>query len=77
MTTKSGVKKREREFFGIDKTWKSPIQIEIEWFEKHSRGDIPQLTVRAVLMGAVLGVVMSLLEAYFRFSDRPVGKEPG
>ena len=56
--------KMEGDFFGIEKTGKSPIQIELEWFEKHYRGDIPQLTMRAVLMGAVLGVVMSLSNLY-------------
>lgn len=64
MTKKSAVEEGEIEFFGIEKTGKSPVQIELEWFEKHYRGDIPQLTVRAVLMGAVLGVVMSLSNLY-------------
>jgi putative OPT family oligopeptide transporter len=64
MTTKNGMDEGESEFFGIDKAGKRPIQIELEWFEKHYRGDIPQLTVRAVLMGAVLGVVMSLPNLY-------------
>ncbi len=37
-----------------------PSEIEAEWFEKVYRGDMPQLTVRAVLMGFLLGGVMSL-----------------
>jgi len=53
-----------QEFFGIDPTGKSPIQIELEWFHNHYRGDIPQLTVRAVLIGVVLGAVMSLSNLY-------------
>ncbi len=53
-----------QEFFGIDPIGKSPIQIELEWFHNHYRGDIPQLTVRAVLIGMVLGAVMSLSNLY-------------
>jgi OPT family oligopeptide transporter len=51
-------------FFGIDPAGKSPEQIELEWFEKYYHGDIPQLTVRAVLIGMVLGGVMSLSNLY-------------
>ncbi|MBN1421407.1 MAG: OPT/YSL family transporter [Planctomycetes bacterium] len=51
-------------FLGIDPAGKTPEEIELEWFEKHYRGDTPQLTVRAVLMGAVLGGVMSLSNLY-------------
>ena len=64
MSAKKAVEEKESEFFGIDKTGKTPFQIEREWFEEHYRGDIPQLTVRAVLIGAVLGVVMSLSNLY-------------
>ena len=56
--------RRGRRFFGIDPAGKSPDQIEREWFENYYRGDIPQLTVRAVLIGAILGVVMSLSNLY-------------
>ncbi len=49
---------------GIDPAGKSPDEIELEWFEDHYHGDIPQLTVRAVLTGAVLGAVMSLSNLY-------------
>ena len=48
------------EFTGIDPTGKSPSEIELEWFNNIYRGDMPQLTARAVLMGCVLGGVMSL-----------------
>ena len=48
-----------QEFFGIDPIGKSPIQIELEWFHNHYRGDIPQLTVRAVLIGVVFIQVIS------------------
>lgn len=48
------------DFLGINTKGKSPSEIEVEWFENIYRGDVPQLTVRAVLMGAVLGAVMSL-----------------
>jgi OPT family oligopeptide transporter len=51
-------------FFGIDPTGKSPEQIELEWFKYYYHGDIPQLTVRAVLIGMVLGGVMSLSNLY-------------
>ncbi|MGA7875306.1 MAG: OPT family oligopeptide transporter [Desulfoferrobacter sp.] len=53
-----------QEFFGIDTAGKDPEQIELEWFENHYRGDIPQLTVRAVVMGALLGGIMSLSNLY-------------
>ena len=53
-----------QDFFGIDPAGKSPVQIELEWFHKHYRGDIPQLTVRAVLIGVVLGGIMSLSNLY-------------
>jgi OPT family oligopeptide transporter len=63
-----GVKSKTGEenlvFFGIDPTGKSPEQIELEWFEKYYHGDIPQLTLRAVLIGMVLGGVMSLSNLY-------------
>jgi len=52
------------EFLGIDTHGKNPEEIEREWFRKHYRGDIPQLTVRAVLIGMVLGGVMSLSNLY-------------
>ncbi|MCC6158503.1 MAG: OPT/YSL family transporter [Deltaproteobacteria bacterium] len=54
----------EKEFLGIDTTGKTAEEIELEWFENHYHGEIPQLTVRAVLMGAVLGGVMSLSNLY-------------
>lgn len=47
-------------FTGIDPQGKSPEQIELEWFDSIYRGDMPQLTVRAILMGCLLGAVMSL-----------------
>ena len=52
------------DFLGIDPTGKSREEIELEWFENHYRGDIPQLTVRAVLMGSLLGGFMSLSNLY-------------
>ncbi len=52
------------QFFGIDPTGKAPEQMELEWFENHYHGEIPQLTVRAVLIGIVLGGVMSLSNLY-------------
>jgi OPT family oligopeptide transporter len=64
MAEKRALEERGSEFFGIEKAGKSPIQIELEWFEKHYRGEIPQLTVRAILMGAAIGVVMSLSNLY-------------
>ncbi len=54
----------ESGFLGIDTAGKTPAQIELEWFEKHYHGDIPQLTVRAVLIGMALGGVMSLSNLY-------------
>ena len=51
-------------FFGIDPKGKSPETIEREWFENHYRGDIPQLTARAVIIGALLGGLMSLSNLY-------------
>jgi uncharacterized oligopeptide transporter (OPT) family protein len=52
------------EFLGIDPEGKTPEQMEREWFENHYRGDIPQLTPRAVLVGILLGGVMSLSNLY-------------
>lgn len=54
----------EKEFLGIDIEGKTPEQIELEWFENHYHGEIPQLTVRAVVMGAFLGCIMSLSNLY-------------
>jgi OPT family oligopeptide transporter len=51
-------------FLGIDPAGKEPDEIELEWFERHYHGDIPQLTFRAVLTGAALGGVMSLSNLY-------------
>ncbi|MHC1725787.1 MAG: OPT family oligopeptide transporter [Syntrophobacteraceae bacterium] len=48
------------EFTGIDPKGKTPTELEREWFEKVYRGDTPQLTLRAVLIGCLLGGVMSL-----------------
>jgi hypothetical protein len=58
------MKEENHPFLGIDPAGKSPDEIELEWFEDHYHGDIPQLTVRAVLTGAVLGAVMSLSNLY-------------
>ena len=54
----------EGEFLGIDPSGKSPLQIEREWYLRHYRGEIPQLTFRAVAIGMVLGGVMSLSNLY-------------
>jgi uncharacterized oligopeptide transporter (OPT) family protein len=43
---------------------KTPLEIDREWFQNHYRGDTPQLTLRAVLMGALLGCLMSLSNLY-------------
>ncbi len=51
-------------FLGIDPAGKSPDEIEREWYTKHYHGDIPQLTVRAVVTGAALGAVMCLSNLY-------------
>jgi OPT family oligopeptide transporter len=55
---------RKNEFLGIDPQGKAAEEIEREWFEKYYHGDIPQLTLRAVLMGMFLGGVMSLSNLY-------------
>ena len=52
------------DFSGIDPKGKTPSEIELEWFETVYRGDLPQLTGRAVLMGCLLGGVMSLSNLY-------------
>lgn len=54
------VGKTLEDFTGIDPRGKAASEIELEWFENVYRGDLPQLTVRAVLTGSVLGAVMSL-----------------
>ncbi len=60
MTDRRKTRGENLSFLGIDPDGKNPEQIELEWFEKYYHGDIPQLTVRAVLIGMVLGSVMSL-----------------
>ena len=52
------------EFLGIHPEGKTPEEIEREWFQNHYHGELPQLTLRAVLMGAILGCVMSLSNLY-------------
>ncbi len=52
------------DFAGIDPRGKSPSEIELEWFSNIYRPDLPQLTTRAVLMGCLLGAVMSLSNLY-------------
>lgn len=55
---------QKSEFWGIDPRGKTPEEVEREWFEKYYHGDVPQLTLRAVLMGMFLGGVMSLSNLY-------------
>jgi len=44
---------------------KTPEQIELEWYKTVYQGDtMPQLTLRAVVMGAILGGFMSLTNLY-------------
>jgi OPT family oligopeptide transporter len=64
MSQETAPQEKPEDFFGIDTAGKTPAQIELEWFERHYRGDIPQLTFRAVLVGAVLGGIMSLSNLY-------------
>ena len=61
---KGRIEEENRPFLGIDPAGKDPDEIELEWFEHHYHGDIPQLTTRAVLTGALLGGVMSLSNLY-------------
>jgi OPT family oligopeptide transporter len=42
----------------------TPEELELQWFRDHYRGDMRQLTWRAVLMGAMLGAVLSLTNLY-------------
>ncbi len=62
--TRDETRMKSDEFLGIDPEGKTPEEIEQEWLDRHYRGDIPQLTLRAVLMGAALGGVMSLSNLY-------------
>lgn len=55
---------QKSEFWGIDPQGKTPEEVEREWFEKYYHGEVPQLTLRAVLMGMFLGGVMSLSNLY-------------
>ena len=48
----------------IDLTQVPPDQVERVWFEKVYRGDMPQLTLRAIIMGSLLGGFMSLSNLY-------------
>jgi putative OPT family oligopeptide transporter len=52
------------DFMGIDPVGRAAEDIELEWFENHYQGDVPQLTVRAVIMGMILGGFMSLSNLY-------------
>lgn len=51
-------------FLGIETEGKDAEAIELEWFENHYHGEIPQLTLRAIVMGMFLGGVMSLSNLY-------------
>ncbi len=42
----------------------TPEELELQWFRNHYRGEMRQLTLRAVLTGAVLGGVLSLTNLY-------------
>ncbi len=42
----------------------TPAELELAWFRQHYRGDMKQLTWRAVLMGGMLGAVLSLTNLY-------------
>jgi OPT family oligopeptide transporter len=42
----------------------SPEELELQWFRDHYRGDMLQLTLRAVVMGGCLGAVLSLTNLY-------------
>ena len=42
----------------------TPAELELAWFRQHYRGDMKQLTWRAVLMGGLLGGVLSLTNLY-------------
>jgi OPT family oligopeptide transporter len=54
----------KKPFLGIDPEGKTAEEIEIEWFDNHYHGEMKQLTFRAVLMGSILGGVMSLSNLY-------------
>ena len=43
---------------------KSPEELEAQWYRDHYRGDMRQLTLRSIVMGSVLGAVMSLSNLY-------------
>ncbi len=45
-------------------TQPTPEELELQWFRDHYRGDMKQLTWRAVLMGGMLGAVLSLTNLY-------------
>ena len=42
----------------------TPEELELQWFRNHYRGNIKQLTWRAVIMGGCLGAVLSLTNLY-------------
>ena len=42
----------------------SPEELELQWFRDHYRGEMKQLTWRAVIMGGILGAVLSLTNLY-------------
>lgn len=63
-TAQNPPEEKKKEFMGIDTAGKNAEEIELEWFENHYHGDIPQLTFRAVIMGMFLGGIMSLSNLY-------------
>ena len=42
----------------------APEELELQWFRKHYRGEMKQLTWRSVIMGGCLGAVLSLTNLY-------------
>lgn len=42
----------------------TPEQVELNWYQNHYRGDMRQLSWRAVIMGSFLGAIMSLSNLY-------------
>jgi len=47
MLEKTKTEEKGNDFLVIDTTRKNAVQIELEWFENHYRGVIPQLRVKA------------------------------
>ena len=76
----NGVAAAERDRLPVHGFTGTPEEIERQWYEQiyRGRGDsMRQLTWRAVIMGSVLGGVLSLTNLYIRLKAGVLDPPPG